>query len=785
MSARADRAALALAAAGTTWLATLSWRGFTETAARFEIPLLFLAAVVAVTGIVLRLAHLAAPLVFLLQALVSGVVTSLMLCGAPLPVGSGWTRLVANLDTASTLAQRYAPPVPDLGVGVFPLLIGGGWICLLLVDLVACTLRRVPLAGLPLLMIYSIPVSMLGGVSWIVFAATAGGFLTMLFLHQSERVTRWGRPLGDAGEDDPSAFGVSTGAVRATAGSVGGVATGLAVVLPMVIPTLGIGLLGFGHGNGPGANNLAVENPIADLRRDLQRGDDVPLIRFRTDDPRPSYLRLASLNRFSADEWSTGNRKVPQEQQAQGRMPQPGIAASVPRRTYDYSVQVLAPLQSLWLPTQYPLAAINAPGDWRYDTATMDFLSGRRGQTSAGLRYQFTYDDLQLDALQLARSGSSAGMVSKDFVQIPTDFPASVRNQAVLVTKDVTTRYEKAVALQDWFRKDGGFTYSLKDAPASGGMNDLVDFLDHKVGYCEQFASAFAAMARSLGIPSRVVVGFLEPDKVAPDTWEYSTYDMHAWPEVFFAGAGWVRFEPTPADRASGVPSYTRQQVPESQATSLPSGKKSSDVAPKGDRASGRPKPEARTATTHRRQQPGFPVWRVTGGAGGLLALAVVGLAPRLVRRRRRARRQTGEPEPAWAEVRDTMLDLRRPWPEGRSPRQTRDRVAHHLGRPVSADTPERPAHGRGVGPEAEEALDRLVLALEQLRYARPGAVVPGVREDAERVVAALWGGASARERRLATWWPASVVRSRARRRTELEPAPVSARFGGVVDHVG
>ena len=105
-----------------------------------------------------------------------------------------------------------------------PLLILGGLACLLLVDLLACTLRRVPLAGLPLLTVYSVPVSLVGGgVSWWVFALTAAGFLGLLFLQESDQVARWGRPLGqDPAWPTRAASGVRTGAVRTSAGAIGG-----------------------------------------------------------------------------------------------------------------------------------------------------------------------------------------------------------------------------------------------------------------------------------------------------------------------------------------------------------------------------------------------------------------------------------------------------------------------------------------------------------------------------------------------------------------------------------
>ena len=198
-------------------------------------------------------------------------------------------------------------------------------------DLIAGTLRRAPLAGLPLLVVYSVPVSLgVGGVSWWVFGLTAGGFLTMLFLQESEAVARWGRPLGSDAASDPFGFGVRTGVVRTTAGTVGGVATALAIVVPFAIPTLDLDVLPGGTGDGGG--DISIENPIVDMRRDLQRGDDIPLLRVRTDDPTPSYLRIAVLNRYSSDEWSSGDREVPADQQASGTLPDLiGVDGSVPR----------------------------------------------------------------------------------------------------------------------------------------------------------------------------------------------------------------------------------------------------------------------------------------------------------------------------------------------------------------------------------------------------------------------------------------------------------------------
>ena len=760
----AEQLPMAVAAAGTTWAATLAWRGFTEVSAKYLAPLFFLAIAVAGVGLALRAARLSAPLVLIGQTLLSGMVLSLMLCSSPLPVGSAYDRLVANLADSAAAAQQYAAPVPATSHGVHALLILGGWGVLVLVDFLACTLRRVPLAGLPLLLVYSLPVGLIGAsVGWVGFALSAGGFLTMLFLHQQERVTRWGRTVGEG--LDSQAFGVSTGAIKATAGTMGAAATALALFVPLLLPSLGLTILGIGPGQGKGGDPITVENPMTDLHRDLVRGDNVPLIRIQTTDPDPSYLRIASLVNFSNEEWSTGDRAVPTTQRATGQMPAlVGVGAGVARQNYDYDVTVLPSFRSLWLPTQPMLNTISASGDWRYDRTTMDFLASSPVLNAAGAHYTFTAVKLDYDPISMAEAPAGGTQVGRKFLELPSNFPPVISNLAQQVTRNAPTRYEKAVALQNWFREDGGFTYTL-DTPAASSTDDLVGFLtdteNGRRGYCEQFASSMAAMLRALGIPARVSVGFLEAHKIAKDTYELRSDDLHAWPEAFFPGSGWVKFEPTPADRAHTVPGYTNARIPAAPETSSgPQDPKSSDVAPRGRSSDAQPR---RGSANERKQQAaaaGTSSWWWFGGGGAVLVLAVGAFAPRLLRRRRADRRLSGGLEPAWDEIRDTALDLGVRWPFGRSPREVGRELARAFGSPTAAST-ERPARGAGLAPEAAAALDRLVDRLERLRYARPGTAVEdeSIGVDARRVIEALTAGATGAARRRAEWWPVSLWR--------------------------
>ena len=103
------------------------------------------------------------------------------------------------------------------------------------------------------------------------------------------------------------------------------------------------------------------------------------------------------------------------------------------------------------------------------------------------------------------------------------------------------------MALQHWFTQPGRFTYSL-NVSEPGTAQALIDFLTKdRRGYCQQFAFAMAVLARLLDIPSRVAVGYTEGSPLGHDRWQVRTSDAHAWPELYFPGAGWLRFEPTPA----------------------------------------------------------------------------------------------------------------------------------------------------------------------------------------------------------------------------------------------
>ncbi|MEU4418895.1 transglutaminase domain-containing protein, partial [Nocardia salmonicida] len=196
-------------------------------------------------------------------------------------------------------------------------------------------------------------------------------------------------------------------------------------------------------------------------------------------------------------------------------MPRPtGLSASVPRTTVPWSLAATDDLESLWLPAPLYLESIEAGEEWRYDADTLDIHSASNDVNTQGIDYSLTAIEPELAPAPLSRAGRAQFELATRYTRLPNNLPGIVEDLAAEVTKGRPSDFHRAVALQNWFQRE--FTYSTDTAPGNGN-DELEEFLseDGRTGYCEQFASAMAVMARSLDIPARVAVGFLEAATVA------------------------------------------------------------------------------------------------------------------------------------------------------------------------------------------------------------------------------------------------------------------------------
>lgn len=784
---------LPLAAALTTWLSLFAWSGFVMNPGVFVGPALLGVVTVATVGVVARLVRLPRVIVVVTQLLTVMLFTNASWGSSALPTPASIEATVGAFRESVEALGTYAAPVPSSVGEVAPALVLASLVCHLLVDVCAVTLQRVPIAGLPLLVVYTVPVGILDrSVNPLVFSITVIGFLVMLALQEGQRVARWGRRFGaPPGADGPGVFGATD--ARRHPAAIGAVAIVLALGVPIVVPSLDLNPFG-GDGSGPGSGDreVRITNPMTDLHRDLVRGEDIPLLTVEVPGgAAPSYLRTTVLTTYTGEAWTPGDRDLPSRNSVDNDLPSP-LPRDLAQEQRRWDVQVSDDLDSLWLPTPVYTASISGAREWRFDRDTLDIHAARDEMSTRGMDYALEEIVADIPTERLAEAGPPRGDLGGSYRSLPGNLPDRVEELTAEVTGDAENDLERAVALQRWFREGDRFTYSTDRAPGNGN-NALLEFLDEsRTGYCEQFASAMAVMARQAGIPARVAVGFFRADRVGPGRYEFSTHDLHAWPELYFEGTGWVLFDPTPSTHIPDVPSYSEQQGtpdgPDANESAGPtqsaSPSPSRTMAPSESAA-----PESDQQADGAGEEGGIGWAPFVWGGAGLVLVVLLALVPRSVRSARRRRRwhEPDQPiEAAWAELADSASDLRVPWPSGRSPRETGRALTHHFAAPPSGDTPERPVTGPETNPAAVRSLQALVQALEETRYSpTPGGVsIEQLHEDVAACVDAWRGGVTPRARFWATWLPKSVLTPASARSARPEPTNSITRDADPVDHI-
>jgi transglutaminase-like putative cysteine protease len=331
----------------------------------------------------------------------------------------------------------------------------------------------------------------------------------------------------------------SDASVVRSAAAVGGAALLLGLVVTPLVPGVDSpSLLRYSNPSGrtQGFGDYEGVSPLVDLRARLGERSSIEL--FRVDSPVALYWRLIALDRFDGDTWSLAS-------EAKGASEVFGNR--VPERTVRQQFTISS-LADQWMPAAYrPVATTVGNARAIRESATLIAPTAVQG-------LQYTINSVverPPTAAQIAATDRRLPAAQQAATALPDSFPDSRRRQALTITAAGTTPWDKAVALQQFFT-DGSFTYDLNVRPGDG-PSAIDDFLTTRRGFCQQFAAAYAALARAAGLPSRVVVGF------TPGTFDSTTEtyvvrgrDAHAWAEVWFAGLGWRTFEPTPAGSAPG-----------------------------------------------------------------------------------------------------------------------------------------------------------------------------------------------------------------------------------------
>ena len=641
----------------------------------------------------------------------------------PTPASAGHLLLMVGLGNSET--TRFAPPVPATNE-IALLAAAGIGIIAAVTDLLAVRLRRPAIAGLPLLVLFCVPLTTIakpgpfGEV--VVFSLGIAGYLALLSAEGRERVRLWGRVVHTwPGQREPR--GPDTRQLTAAGRRVGFAAVALALCVPLILPSLQHSHRLFpGHGSGVGngyAGSLSLPDPLVQMNQQLRIPHPESVLAYHTkDSASPPYLQVYVLGRLGTNDWSLA---PPSDQTAvgSGRLPPvPGLKKTTPALTVHETITLGSTLSGgtnvlSYLPVPYAPRSVAVPGDWRVERNSLSIYTTTTAL--AGLRYTVASADVEPSPQQL-RLAPAVPDAQRGYLTVPRPFER-LRPLAARVTAGQSTAYGKAVALQQWFTKQGNFKYALTPA-LPPNASALVTFLTKtRRGYCQQFAFAMAVMARLAGIPSRVVVGYTQGVYQGNGTWQVRTSDAHAWPELYFAGAGWLRFEPTP----TGSPGEAGQPTASAPAYSFPPAG-STGPAPQATSPTLSPGTVPSAASGARKAVPKLGSVGGSGAAqnrprsaplsAALIAIVVLGLAAltpfavRFVTRRRRWFRAAGDADrahAAWREFRDDLTDHRIDSRASESPRSLAGRLGPEL----------------GLTAAEREALERIALAEERARYAR------------------------------------------------------------------
>lgn len=222
--------------------------------------------------------------------------------------------------------------------------------------------------------------------------------------------------------------------------------------------------------------------------------------------------------------------------------------------------------QKGYLPGQSEITSINVPAVVQGSTdngAIVAWLNSN-GNLTAGSKYGVTSNVSSADVQTLRSVPLPANApnypvsfdgptpptiydqnVVKAYTQLPTDLDPKIHELAVSVTMGATTMYDKTVALENYLRSHYSYSVDIQLPPGQEGVSWFL-FRSGNKGFCNYFSTSMAVMARSLGIPARVVVGYTNGTYDAKNHQRVIRgTDAHSWTQVYFAGYGWINFEPS------------------------------------------------------------------------------------------------------------------------------------------------------------------------------------------------------------------------------------------------
>lgn len=293
----------------------------------------------------------------------------------------------------------------------------------------------------------------------------------------------------------------------------------------------------------PHENFMMPDSGVMLWRLDSWPNSELPVFRART--KIPGNWRTTCYHEYKKQWWHAGRAKMQLAPGPAGQwtIPIEGSGAALAGGSrVEQEITAIKYLQ-VSVPTLFcPVSVQGEQKKLRYDADRVVRIPNfvRRGRTFKVVSYL-----PPVLPIQRPRTEVPEGALARD-LQLPDDLPPRVRELAKEITRGAKTPYEKARAIEQHLMD--GYEYTL-NAPQSY-PNDFIDYFlfESKRGFCHHFAGSMVIMCRAIGLPARLAAGYLrgEEDKDDTDLYTIREKDAHVWPEVYFKGAGWSAFEPTP-----------------------------------------------------------------------------------------------------------------------------------------------------------------------------------------------------------------------------------------------
>jgi transglutaminase-like putative cysteine protease len=573
-----------------------------------------------------------------------------------IPTGATVDATRALIDGLVDNFRELESPVPPLAPFVAASM-AAAWLMAFLTDWGAMRLRLAFEPVLPAGLVFlftSVPPISAGGNALIPSAAIGSAVAFWAVCQRSAFVSQRGIWL--PGHGRPGTWAVGTvGAVFAAVAVISGLVLG-----PRLPGAEAEPVYSFKEQVDPARK---VISPYVNLRNRLVSQTNEEMFTVTADTR--SYWRIAGLDTYSGGIWQVAGDFSRETGVLPGRRTYP--IASAPN-TQEFAISGLA---AIWLPAAYaPSEIITASTEvtWNAESSSLTVAQGI--ETSDGSEYGIISQTATIEAADLSTSGDAVDPeIAERYLALPGDLSPRVQSLALEITAGASSRYDKALALQNHFQS---YDYSVDLSERVG--DPVEQFLDERRGFCQQFAGTYALMARSIGIPARVATGFTWGDPIGTDpvtgrtTYRVTGRHTHAWPEVFFEDVGWVAFEPTPGRGNPAATNYSQQPAQQdSPVEAEPPPTPTPTTTPTPGQTAPAPQlpeePELEPATDSDGFSFNLP-WRWLG----LLAVAlayVIGL-PQLLRWRAGRRRQRAATEAervsvAWLEANEALelgLDL-------------------------------------------------------------------------------------------------------------------------------